>query len=247
VFFCTFTVMKFLRIIAFCLVVAGILSCNKHTVEAPPDLGYDYYPAKIGSYIIYDVDSIVYRQIPSQDTLKFKFQIKEKLDTLFADNQGRQTIKIIRYKKMYSPTVPYSQMNWNVIQDVWMANKNKTDVEVVEENIRFTKLAFPIKLNTTWNGTAYADSTANEYKCTSFDSPTTYGNLSFQKTLTVNQFYFATAISYQNYNEKYARGVGLIYKEYTNYKYSQAGGIAHTGEISEGTHYVMTINYYGVE
>jgi len=240
--------MKFLKFVSICLIAAGTFSCVKHHNEDPPDLGYDYYPAKIGSYIVYDVDSIVYRQIPVQDTQRFKFQVKEKMDTLFTDNQGRPTVKIIRYKKMYSATVPYSQMTWAVLQDVWMANKTKTDVEVVEENIRYTKLAFPIKLNTSWNGTAHADTNGTyEYKCTAFDVPATYNGLSIQKTLTVNQFYFSTAISYQDYNEKYARNIGLIYKEITDYKFSQAGGIAHPGVIDEGLHYVMTLNSYGVE
>jgi len=238
--------MKFFRIIAFCLTVAGILSCNKRTVEAPPDMGYDYYPAKIGSFIIYDVDSISYRQ-PQNDTMVYKFQIKEKMDSLFLDNQGRPTIKIIRYKKMYNPAIPYSQMNWDVIQDVWMANKCSTNVEVVEENLRYTKLAFPAKLNSTWNGTAHLDTNGtHEYKYSAFDEPVSYNNLSFKKTLTVDQFYSSTAIMYQNYYEKYARGVGLIYKEITSYNY-QNGSVFTPGHIYEGVHYTMTINFYGVE
>ena len=240
--------MKFFRIIAYCFIVAGLLSCTKHTTEAPPDLGYDYYPAKIKSYVIYDVDSIVYQQIPNLDTLKFKFQIKEKFDTLFTDNQGRPTVKIIRYKKIYSQTIPYSQMSWT-LQDVWMANKSKTDVEVVEENIRYTKLAFPAKLNGTWNGTAHADTNAvNTYTYTVYDAPSSYGNLSFQKTLTVSQLSSGSVvIVYQNYNEKYARGVGLIYKEITNYNYQDSQGNFIPGHIYEGIHYVMTINFYGIE
>lgn len=240
--------MKFFRIISLCLLVLGVFSCTKHHTEAPPDLGYDYYPAKIKSYVIYDVDSISYRQ-PQNDTMKFKFQIKEKLDTLFTDNQGRPTIKIVRYKKMYSPTIPYSQMNWTVLQDVWMANKSKTDAEVVEENIRYTKLAFPAKLNGTWNGTAHADTNAvNTYTYTAYDTPASCGNLSFQKTLTVSQLSSnGIVILYQNYNEKYARGVGLIYKEITNYNYQDAHGLFTPGHIYEGIHYVMTINFYGVE
>src|ERR1700752_3779919 len=93
----------------FCLLFA--LSCKKDVSTAPPDLGYDYYPGKIKSYIIYDVDSIVY-QIVTGDTLRFKFQIKEVMDTLVTDNQNRPTIKIIRYKKLMGDSI------WNV-QDVW--------------------------------------------------------------------------------------------------------------------------------
>ncbi len=240
--------MKFFRFITFCLIVAGILSCNKHNTEGAPDLGYDYYPAKIKSYIIYDVDSVVYDPLSIiNDTVKYKFQIKEKIDTLFTDNQGRPTIKIIRYKKKYDPNIPYSAMTWVLLQDVWMANKTKTTAEIVEENVRYIKLVFPAKLNVIWNGNAQNTIGQWDYKYTAYDSPSSYGNLSFQKTLTVTQKYFPTAISLQNYYEKYARGVGLIYKKIEDYKYKQIGGVAQPGVISEGTYYNMTINFYGVE
>ena len=239
--------MKFLKIIIFSFFASGIFSCAQHQTQPAPDLGYTYYPGKIGSYIVYDVDSIVY-SIIGNDTLKFKFQIKEKLDTLFTDNEGRPAIKIIRYKKIYNPTVPYSQMSWTVLQDVWMANITKTDVEVVEENLRYTKLAFPLKLNASWNGTAHIDTNAvYTYVCTAYDVPSSYNNLSFSKTLTVNQLYLATAISFQDYHEKYARNIGLINKEITDYSYQDNQGNVNTGHIYQGLHYTMTINSYGVE
>src|ERR1700757_5014557 len=98
--------MKFQYYCIFAILIL-FFSCKKDATVAPPDLGYNYYPGTIKSYVIYDVDSIVYRVLPQQDTLKFKFQIKEVIDTLITDNQNRPTIKLIRYKKKYSPTTPY--------------------------------------------------------------------------------------------------------------------------------------------
>ncbi|HXU25984.1 MAG TPA: hypothetical protein VN698_02040 [Bacteroidia bacterium] len=220
-------------------------SCKKNATVAPPDLGYDYYPGKIRSYVIYDVDSVVYRQVQG-DTLKFKFQIKETMDTLITDNQNRPTIKLIRYKKTYSPTVPYSAMTWT-LQDVWAANKTTTDVEVVEENVRYTKLAFSTKQDAVWNGTAHADTTEQDYKYTSFDSPLTLNGNSFAKTLTVQQHYDVNLVYYQNYYEQYARGVGLIYKQIVNYVYKQDAQGLHPGVIAGGLYYVETVNSYGTE
>ena len=37
-----------------------IFSCKKNSTEPIPDVGYDYAPYKLGSYIIYDIDSTVY-------------------------------------------------------------------------------------------------------------------------------------------------------------------------------------------
>jgi hypothetical protein len=163
------------------------------------------------------------------------------------DNQGRATFRLVRYKKIYDPNIPYSQMSWTLIQDVWMANKNATDVEVVEENIRYIKLSFPVRLNATWNGTAAADTNgAHNYKYEYVDQAATLGGTPFAKTLKVNQLYLSTAISFQNYEERYARGVGMIYKEITDYTLQDNQG-GNIGKIFEGVHYVMTVNSYGVE
>jgi hypothetical protein len=231
----------------YCILAIFVLffSCKKDATVAPPDLGYNYYPGTIKSYVIYDVDSIVYHQIKG-DTVKFKFQIKEVMDSMMTDNQNRPTIKLIRYKKIYSPSVPYSAMTW-ALEKVWVANKTTTDVEVVEENVRYTKLAFPTKLNASWNGTAHADSVECDYSYTSFDNPLTLNGNAFSKTLTVLQHLDTNAIYYQNYYEQYARGVGLIYKQLINYNYLQDAQGAHRGVIIGGTYYVMKVNSYGTE
>lgn len=226
-------------------IIVVFFSCKKDTTIPPPDLGYNYYPGTIKSYIIYDVDSIAYIH-NTGDTVKFKFQIKEVMDSLITDNQNRPTIKLIRYRKNYSSTVPYSAMTWT-LQDVWVANKTKTDVEVVEENIRYTKLAFPAKNGLTWNGTAHADSVECDYSYTSYDSPLTLNGNPFSKTLTVMQHLDTNALYYQNYYEQYARNVGLIYKQIILYNYKQDAQGVHRGQIADGVYYVMTVNSYGTE
>ncbi len=243
----TFTKMRFFFILllalGFCFLDS---SCTKSKTIPPPDLGYNYYPGKVKSYIIYDVDSTSYNQLPIIDTVHYKFQIKEEFDTLFQDNQNRPTLKLIRYKKIYSPTIPYSLMTWT-IEKVWAANITNTDVEVVEDNLRYTKLAFPARLNITWDGNAHNILGKQDYFYSIYDSPNTINGNSFQQTCTVNQIYTSTAINFQNYFEVYARNVGLIYKEISDYTYYQTGGVAYPGQIYTGIHYVMQINSYGTE
>ncbi len=238
--------MKFYKLTVLCLFLLAIGACTKHHNEIPPDLGYDYYPGKVGSYVIYDVDSISYTRLPTIDTLYYKFQIKEKIDTLFTDNQNRPTLKIIRYKKIYDATVPYSAMTWT-LQDVWSANITKTTAEVVEENIRFVKLIFPAKLNATWNGNVQNIMSQWDYKYTVFGDPATVGGNSFTKTLKVTQKYFPSFIGLQNYYEQYAKGVGMICKHIEDYDYQDGTGNATPGHIYYGTYYHMAINSYGTE
>lgn len=234
--------MKWRYYIVFAMVLS-LVACKKDTVIPPPDLGYNYYPGIIKSYIIYDVDSIVYRQVQG-DTVKYKFQIKEVMDSLITDNENRPTIKLIRYRKNYNATIPYSQMSWT-LQSVWVANRTNTDVEVVENNVRLTKLAFPVNLNATWNGTAHADSTEVDYTYHSVDLPMALNGNLFTKTATVVQKYTHSQLSYQNYYEQYARGVGLIYKHVEDYLYPNM--VIDSGRIVGGTYYNMQLNSYGKE
>ncbi len=236
--------MKFLRLTAILFMGLALASCKKDK-EEEPDLGYDYYPGKVGSYIVYDVDSIGYRKL-NQDTITLKFQIKEKIDSIFTDNQGRPTLKIIRYRKNYDPMVPYSSMSWT-IQDVWSANITKTTAEVVEENIRFVKLIFPARKSATWNGNAQNTMGQWDYKYTEFETAATVGGKSFDKTLKVTQKYFPSAISYQNYYERYAKGVGMIYRIIEDYDYQDGNGNANPGHIYGGNFYEMRYDTSGVE
>jgi len=229
----------------FYLLLIACFSCHK-SIEIPPDFGYDYFPGTTGGYIIYDVDSISYRQLPTIDTVYYKFQVKEKVDTQYTDNEGRPTLKIIRYKKIYNDTIPYSQMSWE-FQDVWAANITKTTAEVVEENVRFVKLIFPVKKNATWNGNAQNTLGQWDYKYSEIDAGASVGGISFEKTARVTQKYFLSAINKQNYYERYAKNVGMIYRIIEDYDYQDGNGNANPGHIYGGTFYEMRINSYGTE
>jgi len=69
-----------MRKLYFVLACIAIASCKKD--ETVPDLGYGYYPAAIGTYVVYDVDSFVYNDFTHKiDT--FQFQVKEIIDSSF--------------------------------------------------------------------------------------------------------------------------------------------------------------------
>jgi hypothetical protein len=224
-----------------------LLSCKKDPPAEPIDLGYDYYPDHLGRFVVYDCDSIVYVDI-GNDTQNYKFQVKEIIDSLFTDNEGRPALRISRYKKMIqNDTVIISNPQW-VLQDVWWANKTATTAEVVEENYRYIKLIFPVEVDDTWNGNSANTLGGWDYQYTSVDEPLTLGSLQFDKTLTVLQYYSGgIPIYYKKYQEKYARGVGLIEKEITDYTWDQNANGPIIGSIKYGLKYKMTAIQYGTE
>lgn len=189
-----------------------ISACTKKKITADSAvLGLDYYPTTSGKFVIYDVDSIVYTDLP-KDTLNYKYRIKEKLADSFTDNEGKPAIRLERYIKRYNPLKSYDSIPWTMLE-VWMVNADQTSVQVRESNVRFTKLIFPIQEKAEWNGNA--NNTLGEllYNFDYIDKPETINKITLEKVLLVKQKDDRTAISYKFSAEKYAKGVGLVYRE----------------------------------
>lgn len=201
------------------LLAVALFSCKRDGSLAP-DMGYNYFPDKVGTYVVYNVDSIYYT---SELADTFKFQIKEKIESVFNDIQGRPTMRIERYIKYYNDTIPYSAMNWT-LRDVWAANRTATTAEKVEENERFIKLAFPVKKNQSWDGNAQNTYGQWNYTYSYYDLPRTINSVVYDSVLEVKQKDDLTLINKRYYIERYARNVGMVYKQVIDVE-SQPNGI----------------------
>jgi hypothetical protein len=237
--------MKNLIILA--LVIFATFACKKK-VEDPPDLGYDYAPNTIGKYVVYDVDSVVYDDFKN-DTAYYKYRIKEKLEEVYIDNEGRNAIKLVRYIKQFSDSVSYDNMTW-LVKDVWNYTKTATTLEVVEEDVRFTKLIFPVKEESTWNGNANNTIGDWEYKYTYIDKNEMINGTTFENVLMVTQKddKNKNAIHREYYVEKFAKGVGLVYREIKDLNSTTViAGVPVEQRITSGFTYKLTYVTHGYE
>lgn len=192
-----------------------LVSCTKKQIPADDSLlGLDYYPDSLGKFVVYDVDSTVYTENP-RDTLVFKYRIKEILTERFTDNEGKPAIRLDRYVKKFNPLKPYDSIPW-VMKEAWMVNVDKLSVRILENNIRYTKLIFPIQENASWNGNAFNTMGEWIYTYSYIDRKETINETPVGNVLFVNQKNYRTLISYQNYSEKYAKGIGLVQKQITD-------------------------------
>lgn len=230
-----------------CILAISMQFCIKKKVpESKLDLGLDYYPTTSGKYVVYDVDSIVYTEIP-KDTLYYKYRIKEKLSDTFTDNLGQPAIRLERYIKTYDPALTYDKMTWTM-KEVWMINATQNYIQVVENNVRFTKLVFPVLAKKTWNGNAANNLGDWQYSYTYLDNPETVNQSRLEQVLEVEQKEFRTLISYQHYQEKYARGIGLVYREITDLLSNNiVPGKSVENRIESGIIYKQTLVTYGYE
>lgn len=223
-----------------------VFSCKKKT-ENPPDVGYAYAPQTLGKYIVYDVDSTIYDDF-KHDTTNYKYRIKEKLEENYIDNQNRTAIKLVRYIKKYSATVSYDNMPW-AVKDVWNYTKTNTTLEVVEEDIRFTKLIFPVKEDATWNGNANNTIGQWDYKYSYTDRAETINGTHFDNVLMVTQKSDkGNAIHREYYVEKYAKDVGLVYREIKDLHATVViANVPVEQRITSGVIYKLTYITHGYE
>ncbi|MBK9283987.1 MAG: hypothetical protein IPM51_06655 [Sphingobacteriaceae bacterium] len=209
-------------------------------------LGLEYYPTTFGKFVIYDVDSIVYTDLPV-DTVIYKYRIKEKIADEFIDNEGKPAFRLERYIKVFNPNKSYDSIPWT-IKEVWMINADKKSIQISERDIRYTKLVFPIQEKFSWKGNVQNNLGDWDYIYDYVDKAEIINNVSLDKVLQVKQFDQRTLISWKVYTEKYAKDIGLVYREITElYSNKVLPGIPVENRIENGILYKQKIISYGHE
>jgi hypothetical protein len=191
------------------LFAVTVISCSDDddTTTNSSGLNYSYFPVNTGHELIYDAVRIVRSTITGDDTAVF--QVREVVESVFDDNQGRPTQRLERYIRN-TPSDPW------VIADVWTANMTASRVEKKEENTTFIKLIFPLKLNKTWNGNSLNNLGEQEYFYSWIDKPYSISTFAFDSTLRVVQADDSNYVYMLRNEEIFAAGVGLVYKNYVD-------------------------------
>lgn len=198
---------------ALCLIVISP-GCKKSST-APLETDTSYFPLSSGKYIIYDVDSIVMSNFfDTTDTAHY--QIMEQVDTAYSDASNHEAFKIIRSRRNDVSD------DW-IVTDIWSANLTENTAEKVEENLRFVKMSFPVLLNKTWKGNSYINTDSPlvylsdwDYEYTAVNVPLQVDAALFDSVVTVTQHDDENAIQKIVYLEKYAKNIGMVYKEEQN-------------------------------
>jgi len=233
-------------------------SCKKDTATVV-DIGKGYFPIESGSYIIYNVDSTYYNDffVPTK-AINTKFRLKEKVQSLYYDDQNRLTARLERYVKYFDNSIPYDSMQWT-LKNIWVENVTSTTAEKVEENVRFVRLVFPVKVNKSWNVNSKNFLTELDFTYQSVDASDNVGGLPFASVLQTVYDDGGKILTTRNYfTEKYAKNVGLVYKQEINVESQPDPSATPTQlqifyatpilqRITSGYQYTWTIYSYGVE
>jgi hypothetical protein len=215
--------LKPLKILLILLTIIAVTSCEKSEgVPAAANME-TYYPLATGKYITYRLDSTVYVNF---NTIKevHTYIVQDKIDAIIKDNLGNDAYRIRRMIRSNTDTTQWSD------NATFLVVPSRQKTEYVENNLRFIKLINPVREFTTWMGNGQINTVDQllrfyenwEYYYEFVGTPFTVNNMVFPETITVNQIdeidgdpnnkNFAYTI--KKSVEVYAKGVGLVYKDF---------------------------------
>ena len=180
-----------------------IISSCKPINYIDEDYHSKYFPVELNQEKEFLITNINHSSF-GKDTVTY--YLKEVISEKFLNLEGDSAYRIERFWKTDS-------MDNYEIKDIWVANKSLNFAQLVEENIRFTKLIFPFDVDVVWDGNAFNNQQSQEYRIESINIPFTVNSLSFDSSITVIQNYKSNLLEYENSKEIYVIGVGLVYKE----------------------------------
>lgn len=233
-----------------CLIVTATLllsACGKESASPSYTTPESYFALEPGKTIVYQLDSTV--KTPFTDTAfhVVSYQAKDVIDAPITDILGRPGWRVYRYLRPLNST---DENDW-VPNMTYQITPLRNAVEVIEHNLRFQKLAFPISEDITWRGNRYINTTPGgpldyydswQYRYSSINQPFDALENGFDSTITIVQTDEALGVidgkpenagldAYYIYSvEVYAKNVGLIYKDFRHWKYSPFPGPNSQGE-----------------
>jgi len=191
------------------LLLVTFLACNKiDTSQTEFVYDYSYFPIDSGAWREYQVLQInIDQPLGIYDTVEY--YLLEQVSGVYID-AANDTLREI--KRFYKDSVHH---NWKIL-NTWYAGILTNKAIQVEENIKYIKQKYPLKLGATWNSNAYNHTdTLNEFSCkvVQIDLPEVVNKIAFDSVLKVSYREFLSNIDKYSYYEKFAKGVGLIEKE----------------------------------
>lgn len=230
---------KFFLIIFVTLVTSFLFSCKKSEVFTSEPLS-DYFPLTTGKYVTYQLDSTVFVNFNTESETH-KYQEKLMIDLPVKDALGRSSYRVFRYLRDSAGSLP-----WAPAGSYFITPTGKT-IEIIENNLRFVKLSMPIKQDFSWNANRFLPETplrplysfTNDgdmkleewnstysnlgesllFKGKVIDNVVTVDGIDESDNIPININVYASRDFMQ---EKYAKGIGLVYQEWAMWDYQPA-------------------------
>lgn len=216
-----------LRVLVFLFLMTAI-GCEKSNEPSLEIAGLNYFPLNNGSYIIYDVDSVI---ITQNVETAYNFQVRVSIEEHFVNGEGNTSYVLQREKRADEAG------SWKPA-GTWTAYATSRQAVVTEGNISYIKLQFPVSVGLGWNGNALNDRGGPD-RCNGIDCDRYEITEEDDTMIVVTQENSEDVLSKDVRIEKYEKDIGLVYKESTVYKYCESGDCFGTDFVVEGSRYKM--------
>lgn len=217
------------------MMITLICACNEQKDIDPNTLGYNYYPINIGQYKIYDVEEIIYQVIGFDTSI---YQLREAIfDSI---SSADQVTYLLRRDKRDN-----SSMEWEA-DSVWTVTKTANFLAINENNIPFIKLTFPVRNNGEWDGNSLNSRSELIYYYQPLATSIIDSIDATDHIRVIIEDIPQNIVNQDLRSEVYARGVGLVIKDYLTLNYCTAG-CSDLGEIESGRSLKQTLIEIGNE
>jgi len=218
------------RHLSFSLVaLAGMLllfSCKKETEPAPDNAFEGYFPAHIGKYVTYEVDSTIYNDFLGVEE-HHSYQMRYDITDTFRDGANRLSYVINTSTRLADTAI------WKAGEVIYVT-PTPQHLEYVQQGLRFIKLVAPVANDIHWNGNSLIATADQDYQYladwdyhyTNVGEAYNNGRLDFEHAATVQMEDYSLNLPYDASTmyavrtfgkEVYARNAGLVYRELTHY------------------------------
>lgn len=210
--------------------IIAVAGCKKETEQLNLPQVTDYIALQPGKVLVYRLDSTVVDQSGTQ-LLTTSYLVKDSTGTAYNDNTGRTSYTVYRFITDTLNATPWQPLL------TYYRTPTENSVETVDDyNLRYISLQAPVTDGFTWNGNAYIDTKSTDpdylfmdgwqYTYRDVNMPYTTLKGVIDSTVTVAQIddlsppgnFDPSSFQVRTYStETYAKGVGMVYKEFLHW------------------------------
>ena len=182
-------------------------ACKKDNIEIDnyAEIVLNYAPYKPGSFLIYEVDSTFYDDFKDTITNK-KSYLKYTIDSLNNSIKGRTLFRVV------VSCADSINGNYQFLRvDQWAITPSYFETQI--ENIRYTRLIFPVNFESVWNLFTYSNLQRKFRYYTALSDTSLINNQLFDSVVKVENEPLVNNVIENTMVEFYAKKIGLIYKK----------------------------------
>ncbi len=223
-----------------------LFSCNKENTVLNFERIQSYYPIAKGKYITYRLDSTVYTTLGTKKEVR-SYIVMDVLDTSITDNLGKTDYV---FKRSIRNSIDTTQ--WDLLT-TFRVSIDSSKIAVTENNLRFIKLASPLREGLTWKGNSFINTNDNNNLAFLEGWLYSYGKPNESQTINGNPFKETVSVFQNNdtignptdkkmyaaiffSKEVYAKNIGLVYKEFMKETWQPPNASTVNGNYEEGSY-----------